>query len=110
MPVSKAQANQRAGRAGRECEGKCFRLFTEPSFEELEVAATPEIQRVNVAQVVLQLKVLGVASPLDFPYISPPTSVIMKKALEMLFMLGSLNKVHTYLRTHLQYAYILDIE
>ena len=36
MPVSKAQANQRAGRAGRESEGKSFRLFAEKSYEALE--------------------------------------------------------------------------
>ena len=46
-----------------------------------------------MAQVVLQLKVLGVVSPMDFPYISPPSIAILKKALEMLFLLGALNKV-----------------
>ena len=53
----------------------------------------PEIQRVNVAQVVLQLKVLGVRSPMDFPYISPPSIAVLKKALEMLYLLGALNQV-----------------
>ncbi len=37
MPVSKAQARQRAGRAGREAAGLCYRLFTEASFKDLEV-------------------------------------------------------------------------
>ena len=92
-PVSKAQANQRAGRAGRESEGKCYRLFTEGVFEALELVATPEIQRVNVAQVVLQLKQMGVASPMDFPYVSPPSPVVLRKALELLFLLGALGKV-----------------
>ena len=53
----------------------------------------PEIQRVSVAQVVLQLKVLGVKSPMDFPYISPPSIAALKKALEMLYLLGALNPV-----------------
>ena len=39
MPVSKAQANQRAGRAGRESEGKSFRLFAEKSYEALEAVS-----------------------------------------------------------------------
>ena len=94
-PVSKAQANQRAGRAGRESEGKCYRLFTESAFESLETVTTPEIQRVNVAQVVLQLKQMGVVSPLDFPYVSPPSPVVLRKALELLFLLGALGKVST---------------
>jgi HrpA-like RNA helicase len=55
--------------------------------------SVPEIQRVNVAQVVLQLKVLGVKSPTDFPYISPPSTAVLRKALEMLFLLGALNQV-----------------
>ena len=63
----------------------------------LSLHPVPEIQRVNVAQVVLQLKVLGVASPMDFPYISPPSTTVLKLALEMLFLLGALNKVHNYL-------------
>ena len=59
--------------------------------------AVPEIQRVSVAQVVLQLKVLGVQSPMDFPYISPPSIAALKKALEMLYLLGALNPVLPFL-------------
>ena len=92
MAVSKAQANQRAGRAGRESEGRCYRLFTEDSFEALEMVTAPEIQRVNVAQVVLQLKKMGIASPRDFPYVSPPSDAVLRKAFEMLLLLGALGK------------------
>jgi HrpA-like RNA helicase len=94
-PVSKAQANQRAGRSGRESAGKCFRLYTEPVFEELEEMTQPEIQRVNLTQVVLQLKSLGVTNPVQFPYLSPPSISALKKALETLLLLGALNKDQT---------------
>jgi ATP-dependent RNA helicase DDX35 len=49
--VSKAQAQQRAGRAGREAEGQCYRLYTETAYEGLQEATEPEIKRVNLAQV-----------------------------------------------------------
>lgn len=92
VPVSQSQANQRTGRAGREREGQCFRLFTEETFEALPISSVPEIQRVNIAQVILQLKVLGIANPLDFPYPSPPSQVSVRKALELLVGLGALDK------------------
>lgn len=57
-PCSKASANQRSGRAGRVGPGKCFRLYTQWAFEhELEDNTTPEIQRTNLGNVVLLLKV-----------------------------------------------------
>ena len=57
VPISKQQAQQRSGRAGREFPGKCFRLYREVAFKELRDAAVPEICRSNLANVILQLKV-----------------------------------------------------
>ena len=59
-PVSKASARQRAGRAGRVEPGKCFRLYTERAFSDLQDTQPPEIRRCHLASVVLQLKKLGV--------------------------------------------------
>ena len=56
---SRSEAKQRAGRAGREAPGKCWRLYTELAFEERALAAEPEIRRVDLAEVVLQLLVRG---------------------------------------------------
>lgn len=57
-PCSRASANQRAGRAGRTGPGKCFRLYTKWAYlNELEENTTPEIQRTNLGNVVLLLKV-----------------------------------------------------
>lgn len=49
VPISKASANQRAGRAGRVAPGKCFRLYTAWAYQhELEDNTVPEIQRINL--------------------------------------------------------------
>ena len=56
-PISKAQARQRTGRAGRVRAGKCFRLYTEDSYLELSERAVPEIQRTSLASAILSLKV-----------------------------------------------------
>ncbi|KAF2497028.1 P-loop containing nucleoside triphosphate hydrolase protein [Lophium mytilinum] len=91
VPVSKASATQRAGRAGRTKAGKCYRLFTEQSFESLAESTVPEIQRSNLAPVVLQLKALGIDNIARFDYLTPPPSELMVRALELLFSLGALD-------------------
>jgi HrpA-like RNA helicase len=50
---------QRAGRAGREGHGYCFRLYTEDAFDAMAVSAEPEVQRSSLTSAVLQLKVIG---------------------------------------------------
>jgi pre-mRNA-splicing factor ATP-dependent RNA helicase DHX15/PRP43 len=60
-PISKASAQQRAGRAGRTRPGKCFRLYTEKDFmSELEEQTYPEILRSNLSSTVLELTKLGI--------------------------------------------------
>ncbi|KAF5134992.1 putative ATP-dependent RNA helicase DHX35 [Metarhizium anisopliae] len=91
-PTSKASASQRAGRAGRTKPGKCFRLYTEQSYQSLPEANPPEIQRSNLAPIVLQLKALGIDNVVRFDYLSPPPSELMSKALELLYSLGALDE------------------
>jgi len=70
-PISRANANQRSGRAGRTSAGYCFRLYTEHQFrEELMENTVPEIQRTNLSNVVLLLKSLGIKNLLDFDFIN----------------------------------------
>lgn len=56
VPISKASANQRAGRAGRIAPGKCFRLYTAWAYQhELEDNTVPEIQRINLGKKIKKL-------------------------------------------------------
>ncbi|XP_066983091.1 pre-mRNA-splicing factor ATP-dependent RNA helicase DHX16 [Macrobrachium rosenbergii] len=92
VPISRASANQRAGRAGRVGPGKCFRLYTQWAFEnEMEENTIPEIQRVNLGNVVLQLKSLGIHDLINFDYLDPPPAESLILALEQLYALKALN-------------------
>jgi ATP-dependent RNA helicase DDX35 len=90
-PVSKASATQRAGRAGRTKPGKCYRLYTEASFHSLEEATVPEIQRSNLAPVILQLKALGIDNIVRFDFITSPPAELVIRSLELLYSLGALD-------------------
>lgn len=89
--VSKAQATQRAGRAGRVAAGICFRLYPEPAFETLDDMTLPEISRVNLAQVVLQLKSMGVYDPRSFDFLTKPNDQALIKAFKQLYALEALD-------------------
>ncbi|RPA79893.1 P-loop containing nucleoside triphosphate hydrolase protein [Ascobolus immersus RN42] len=92
VPTSRASAVQRAGRAGRVAPGKCFRMYTEPFFNDQMIeAAVPEIQRSNLAPVVLQLKALGVENVAKFEFLTAPPAELMIRALELLFGLGAVD-------------------
>lgn len=92
VPVSRASANQRAGRAGRVGPGKCFRLYTQWAFDnEMDENTIPEIQRVNLGNVVLQLKSLGIHDFINFDYLDPPPQETLILALEQLYALKALN-------------------
>ena len=90
-PISKASATQRAGRAGRTKPGKCYRLYTEASFDTLPDSTVPEIQRSNLAPVILQLKALGIDNILRFDFLTPPPVELVARALELLYSLGALD-------------------
>lgn len=92
VPISKASANQRAGRAGRVAAGKCFRLYTAWAYKhELEDNTTPEIQRINLGNAVLILKALGINNLIQFDFLDPPPHETLVLALEQLYALGALN-------------------
>ena len=92
VPCSRASANQRAGRAGRVGPGKCFRLFTKWAFQnEMDENTIPEIQRTNLANVVLLLKSVGIHDLLNFDFLDPPPTDTLIRSLELLYALGALN-------------------
>ncbi|CAK0808076.1 unnamed protein product, partial [Prorocentrum cordatum] len=91
-PVSQANARQRAGRAGRTGPGKCYRLYTEGAYRnEMLPTSVPEIQRTNLANVVLLLKAMGVNDMLSFDFMDPPPVETLINAMENLWTLGALD-------------------
>lgn len=92
VPVARANAMQRAGRAGRDGPGVCWRLYTEDFFlNKMADTAPPEIQRIALGSVVLQLKALGVRDPLAFDFIDAPPLESVRAALLQLLALGALS-------------------
>ena len=89
--TSKAQARQRAGRAGREAPGRCYRLYPEAAWDSLPDATAPEILRCDLAGVVLSLKALGVARPETFDFVTKPPRHALLRALETLYACEALD-------------------
>lgn len=92
VPVSLANANQRSGRAGRTGPGVGYRLYTErAALEEMMFRQPiPEIQRTNLSNVMLLLKLLGVDDIAKFPFLDPPPPDLLYGSLYDLWALGAL--------------------
>lgn len=90
--ISQVQATQRAGRAGRTQHGKCFRLFSEETFNRSFLKITiPEIVRSNLCSVTLQMKAMGIDDVINFDFMDPPDAVRLIKSVRTLFLLGALD-------------------
>ncbi len=70
--ISKEQADQRKGRAGRTAPGKCFRMYSKEQYERLGQSREPDILRENISKNLLTLKTLGINEAKDFDFIDPP--------------------------------------
>jgi ATP-dependent helicase HrpB len=90
IPISQASADQRAGRAGRTGPGICWRLWEESSHKSRPVADTPEVQRSDLAEPLLQLLTLG--EQRDFPWLDPPPSEALEHARSLLKLLGAIDE------------------
>lgn len=93
--VSKASCNQRRGRAGRTCEGTCYRLYTRKDFDTRQMYTTEEIYRTDLSEVVLQMADLGIKDFYGFDFISPPGREVIIGAVDTLNMLGALSPDNT---------------
>lgn len=94
FPVSRAAADQRAGRAGRTGPGTCYRLYTDTAYQnEMLQNPVPEIQRTNLGNVVLLLKSLKIENLLDFDFMDPPPQDNILNSMYQLWVLGALNNV-----------------
>lgn len=88
LPISKAAAEQRAGRAGRMRRGKVYRLYSEEEYTKLPDQTPPEMRRTDLSSTVLHLKSLGIDNILRFNFPSPPPAKNLLGALETLYALG----------------------
>jgi ATP-dependent helicase HrpA len=70
--ISQASANQRKGRCGRVADGICIRLYSEEDFESRPEFTDPEIQRTNLASVILQMAAARLGDVRRFPFVDPP--------------------------------------
>jgi ATP-dependent helicase HrpA len=90
-PVSQASADQRAGRCGRVGPGICIRLYAEDDYDARPRFTEPEIQRTNLASVVLQMAALGLGEVEDFPFVDPPDPRAVRDGVNLLVELGALD-------------------
>lgn len=92
--VSQSSANQRAGRAGRLQDGVCIRLFSEEDFLKRPRFTQPEIQRANLAEVILRMKAFHLGLIEDFPFLNPPSAAAIRGGYDLLHELGALDDTH----------------
>lgn len=91
VPVSKASAEQRRGRAGRLGPGVCYRLWTEARHRALPAFATPEIGEADLAPLVLELARWGTMDPATLAWLDPPPQAAVAQAGDLLARLGALD-------------------
>lgn len=91
-PISRASADQRKGRAGRTAPGTCHRLWTLIGQKDRDERNTPEIQRSDLAEVVLLLHSLGIREAAGFDWLDKPDPQAVERAERLLTMLGALHE------------------
>jgi ATP-dependent helicase HrpA len=91
-PVSKASAEQRKGRCGREAPGICIRLYSEGDFEQREDFTPPEVLRTNLAQVLLRMAAANLGDPETFPFLDPPDSRLVNDGVRLLQELKAMDE------------------
>lgn len=89
--VSRASADQRAGRAGRTRPGRCLRLWTEAEDRALDAEERPEIARVDLSGCVLELAAWGETDVAAFPWFEDPPRAALERAYSLLRLLGALD-------------------
>ena len=90
--ISRASADQRAGRAGRTAPGTCHRLWTESGHLNRPEHNTPEIHRTDLAEAVLMLHSAGIQRAVDFDWLDKPEPAAVETAENLLRSLGALAK------------------
>ncbi|MEX2045149.1 MAG: helicase-related protein, partial [Opitutus sp.] len=88
--IAQSSAEQRKGRAGRVAHGVCIRLYSEKDFLERPRFTQPEIQRANLADVILRMKAFGLGDVERFPFINMPSAKAIRAGYLLLEELGAL--------------------
>ncbi|MCS6245294.1 MAG: ATP-dependent RNA helicase HrpA [Opitutus sp.] len=89
--VAQSSADQRKGRAGRVADGVCIRLYSEADFNERPRFTQPEIQRANLADVILRMKAFGLGDIERFPFINMPAAKSIRAGYALLEEIGALD-------------------
>src|SRR5215208_2277439 len=100
-PISKASANQRAGRCGRVAPGTCIRLYSEEDFAGRPEFTEPEILRTNLASVILQMTAAELGDIATFPFVDAPDNSQIKDGLRLLTELGAISEAASRTRPRL---------
>lgn len=90
--ISQSSANQRKGRAGRLEDGLCIRLYSEEEFAARPEFTQPEIQRSNLAEVILRMKAFGLGDIESFPFVQAPSPAAITAGYNLLKELGALDE------------------
>ena len=91
-PISQSSAIQRQGRAGREGPGRCYRLYTEADYVNMQQTNTPEILRCDLSHAILTMKARGIKDVYNFSFLDRPPENALEKALLQLWLLGALTE------------------
>ena len=89
--ISRASANQRAGRCGRVAAGVCIRLYDAEDFAARDEFTDPEILRTSLAAVILRMKALKIGDVEDFPFLEPPPPRMIADGYQLLAELGAVD-------------------
>jgi ATP-dependent RNA helicase DHX37/DHR1 len=91
--ISKASADQRAGRAGRTGPGHCYRLYSSAVYDtDFAKFSPPEILCQPIEDLALQMKAMGIHNILQFPFPTPPDQQAIRLALQTLSHLGAITE------------------
>jgi ATP-dependent helicase HrpA len=102
--ISRASANQRAGRCGRVAAGVCIRLYDEEDFAARDEFTDPEILRSSLASVILRMKSLKIGDVEDFPFLEPPPPRMIADGYQLLAELGAVDDENQLTQTGWQLA------
>ena len=91
VPISKSEAEQRAGRAGRTAPGECHRLYSQSFYNSLHQNTIPEIQRASLSSVILDFKCMGISNVIEFEYLDPPEERMIAEALKQLYYFDAID-------------------